>query len=134
MRGKAAELEGNLETAGWEIFEAIGKLDDERKATAEAILADVRQALAADEHVRRWRRRSEGAHARAVRLLTKPCRHRAAASRWPAMPAGPAEPRIASGPRARRFAREQDLALAEPGSVLAELNGRSSRADRSGST
>ena len=50
-RSKAAELEGNLETAGWEIFEAIGKLDDERKATAEAILADVRQALAADEHV-----------------------------------------------------------------------------------
>ena len=33
-RSKAAELEGNLETAGWEIFEAIGKLDDERKATA----------------------------------------------------------------------------------------------------
>ena len=50
-RSKAAELEGNLETAGWEIFEAIGKLDDERKATAAEILADVRQALAADEHV-----------------------------------------------------------------------------------
>ena len=32
---KAAELEGNLETAGWEIFEAIGKLDDERKAAAD---------------------------------------------------------------------------------------------------
>ena len=29
--GKAAELEGNLETAGWEIFEAIGKLTDDRQ-------------------------------------------------------------------------------------------------------
>jgi hypothetical protein len=69
---KAAELEGNLETAGWEIFEAIGKLDDERKATADAILADVRQALAADEHVMALAPALKGAHARAVRLLTKP--------------------------------------------------------------
>ncbi len=68
---KAAELEGNLETAGWEIFEAIGKLDDERKATADAILADVRQALAADEHVTALAPALKGAHARAVRLLTK---------------------------------------------------------------
>ena len=70
-RSKAAELEGNLETAGWEIFEAIGKLDDERKATAEAILADVRQALAADEHVTALAPALKGTHARAVRLLTK---------------------------------------------------------------
>lgn len=68
---KAAELEGNLGTAGWEIFEAIGKLDDERKATADAILADVRQALAADEHVTTLAPALKGAHARAVRLLTK---------------------------------------------------------------
>ena len=70
-RSKAAELEGNLETAGWEIFEAIGKLDDERKATADVILADVRQALAADEHVTALAPALKGAHARAVRLLTK---------------------------------------------------------------
>jgi hypothetical protein len=69
---KASELEGNLETAGWEIFEAIGKLDDERKATAAEILAEVRQALAADEHVMGLAPALKGAHARAVRLLTKP--------------------------------------------------------------
>ena len=48
---KAAELEGNLETAGWEVFEAIGQLADDRKTAAAEILADVRKALAADEHV-----------------------------------------------------------------------------------
>ena len=69
---KASELEGNLETAGWEIFEAIGKLDDERKATAAEILTEVRQALAADEHVMGLAPALKGAHARAVRLLTKP--------------------------------------------------------------
>ena len=48
---KAAELEGNLETAGWEVFEAIGQLADDRKAAAAEVLAEVRKALAADEHV-----------------------------------------------------------------------------------
>ena len=32
--GKAAELEGNLEAAGWDIFEAVGKLSDDRQAKA----------------------------------------------------------------------------------------------------
>ena len=36
---KAAELEGNLEAAGWEIFEAIGNLTDDRRAQAQEILA-----------------------------------------------------------------------------------------------
>ena len=97
---KAAELEGNLETAGWEIFEAIGKLDDERKATADAILAEVRQALAADEHVTALAPALKGAHARAVRLLTKATpapqppvappivRHRRHASGRPPVPKG----------------------------------------------
>ena len=71
MRSKAAELEGNLDTAGWEIFEAIGKLDDERKATAQAILTEVRQALASDEHVTELAPALKGAQAKAVRLLTK---------------------------------------------------------------
>ena len=68
---KAAELEGNLETAGWDIFEAIGKFDDERKVAAAEILADVRQALAADEHVTALAPALKGTHVRAVRLLTK---------------------------------------------------------------
>ena len=69
--GKAAELEGNLGTAGWDIFEAIGKLGDERKAAAEAILAEVQQAISSDEHVMALAPTLTGAQARAVRLLTK---------------------------------------------------------------
>ena len=42
---KAAELEGNLDAAGWEIFEAIGKLTDDRLAKAEEILRELRDAL-----------------------------------------------------------------------------------------
>ncbi len=57
---KAAELEGNLETAGWEVFEAIGQLADDRKAAAAEVLAEVRKALAADEHVAGLARRLRG--------------------------------------------------------------------------
>ena len=123
-RSKAAELEGNLETAGWEIFEAIGKLDDQRKATAEAILANVRQALAADEHVTALALGGKRAHARAVRLLTK------------AVPPSPGPVVSPSGRRLhrrsflppRRVRRssvreaKQGLAIADARQVLADLS------------
>jgi hypothetical protein len=69
--GKGAELEGNLDTANWEIFEAVAKLSDERKQAAEQILAEVRQALTSDEHVVQLAPALKGAQAKAVRLLTK---------------------------------------------------------------
>jgi hypothetical protein len=127
--GKAAELEGNLETAGWEIFEAIGKLDDERKATAVEILAEVRQALAADEHVTALAPALKGAHARAVRLLTKPM---PASPQPPAVPPqigtppapmSPVKPPLV--PKGRKVVGQgakQDLALADARQVLADLN------------
>ena len=68
---KAAELEGNLNAAGWEIFDAVGRLTDVRQAEAKQILADVHQALASDEHVIQLAPALKGAQARAVRLLTK---------------------------------------------------------------
>jgi hypothetical protein len=70
--GKGAELGGNLDTANWDIFEAVAKLTDERKQAAEQILADVHQALASDEHVVQLAPALKEAQARAVRLLTKP--------------------------------------------------------------
>jgi hypothetical protein len=42
--GKAAELEGNLDTAGWQTFELIKKLPDEHQATAQAILTDLKES------------------------------------------------------------------------------------------
>lgn len=69
---KAAELEGNLETAGWEIFDAIRELADDRRAAAAAILIEVGNALSSDEHVVALAPALKAAHAKAVRLLTKP--------------------------------------------------------------
>ncbi|MFM9960790.1 MAG: phage resistance protein [Planctomycetaceae bacterium] len=68
---KAAELEGNLETAGWEIFDAIRDLTDDRSAAATAILTDVANALSSDEHVVALAPALKSANAKAVRLLTK---------------------------------------------------------------
>ena len=42
--GKAAELEGNLDTAGWDIFEAVGELADDRQTEGEEIVSAVRSA------------------------------------------------------------------------------------------
>jgi hypothetical protein len=70
-RTRAAELDGNLETAGWDIFEAIGKLTDDRQQAAQEILAELREALSGDEHVVGLAPALTSAQARAVRLLTK---------------------------------------------------------------
>jgi len=71
-RAKAAELEGNLEAAGWDIFDAIGKLTDDRQQAAQEILVELREALSSDEHVVGLAPALTSAQARAVRLLTKP--------------------------------------------------------------
>jgi hypothetical protein len=69
---KAAELEGNLDTAGWDIFDAVGKLSDERQQKAQEIVSAVRLALVSDEHVKQLAPALKGEQARAVQLLTKP--------------------------------------------------------------
>lgn len=68
---KAAQLSGTIEGANWEIFEAIGKLTDDRKAKAEEALESVRQALISDEHVISLGPALKAAQSQAVRLLTK---------------------------------------------------------------
>ncbi len=70
-RAKAAELEGNLEAAGWDIFDAIGKLTDDRQQAAQEIVAELRRALSSDEHVVALAPAITVAQAQAVRLLTK---------------------------------------------------------------
>ena len=124
--GKAAELEGNLETAGWEIFEAIGKLDDQRKATATEILAEVRQALAADEHVTALAPALKGTHARAVRLLTKQVPP--IVVKPPEIPTPGKAPLIDTPLRKGKTivgqGAKQNLPLADARQVLADLNGQ----------
>ena len=69
--GKAAELEGNLETAGWEIFEAVERLTDDRQEKAQQVFGEVREALRNDEHALQLAPALRGAQAKAVQLLTK---------------------------------------------------------------
>ena len=129
-RSKAAELEGNLETAGWDIFEAIGKLDDERKVAAAEILADVRKALAADEHVTALAPALKGAHASAVRLLTKPVPPPPKPPvvlppvDLPPPPTPPVTPPQPQGKKIVGQGAKQDLALADARQVLTDLGGQ----------
>ncbi len=68
---KAAALGATLEGANWEIFEAIGKLSDERQGAADEIRGTVVQALRSDEHVVQLGPALKEAQAKAVRLLTE---------------------------------------------------------------
>jgi hypothetical protein len=67
---KAAELSGTLESAGWDIFDAVSNLSDDRKSTAEEVTELVKAALQRDEHVTQLAPALREAQAKAVRLLT----------------------------------------------------------------
>lgn len=69
---KASALGATLEGTNWELFESIGELADERKATADEILNEVKQALCSDEHVNSLGSALKAAQSKALRLLTKP--------------------------------------------------------------
>ena len=68
---KAAQLTGIIDGTNWEIFDAIGKLADDRQAQATSIRASVRQAMEADEHVTSLGPALKEAQLKAVRLLTE---------------------------------------------------------------
>ncbi|PQO28928.1 phage resistance protein [Blastopirellula marina] len=68
---KAAELEGNLDTAGWQTFELIRKLPEEYQSEAQRILGEVDKALASDEHVISLAPTLKTVHSQAMRLLEK---------------------------------------------------------------
>jgi len=68
---KAAELEGNLDTAGWQTFEIVRKLPDEHQATAKKILSELEDALSSDEHATELAPALRSAQAQSMRLLEK---------------------------------------------------------------
>lgn len=69
--GKAAELEGNFDTAGWQTFELVRKLPEEHQATAKKILSELEDALASDEHAIELAPALKSAQAQSMRLLEK---------------------------------------------------------------
>lgn len=117
---KAAELEGNLDTANWDIFDAVGKLTDERQAAGQEILAEVRQALESDEHVVGLAAAFKGAQAKAVRLLTK------AVDPPRLLPpiAPPIRPIEKPGRRVVGQGEKQNLTITAAQNALSELDGK----------
>jgi len=67
---KARELDEAVRTGAWDIFEAMKTLTDERQAAAQAIVAKVRETLAADEHAIGLKAALDEQRIKAVRLLT----------------------------------------------------------------
>jgi len=118
---KAAELEGNLDTAGWQTFELINKLPDEHQTTAQAILKDLNDSLAKDEHVLELAPVLKSAQAQAMRLLEK------AVEKKPPKPPitpPPIKPPVKKEKKVVEQDSKQDLSLSSAKDVLAQLDGK----------
>jgi hypothetical protein len=68
--GGSGTLVGVLDGTNWEIFDAIVKLDDDRKKAAAEIIASVTETLRCDEHAKPLGPSLKAAQSKAVRLLT----------------------------------------------------------------
>jgi hypothetical protein len=71
---KAASVLKHLQETMWELFQGIGRLDDERKPRADELIAGVRKALAADEYNIALEPALSGAETAAIALLAPPRR------------------------------------------------------------
>ncbi|HUY32647.1 MAG TPA: hypothetical protein VMV69_07675 [Pirellulales bacterium] len=114
---KAVELDSNLNTANWDLFEAIGRLSDERQAVAQQILAELRAALAGDEHVAQLASALKAAQAKAVRLLTRP--DDKTPPKPPLVP--PVKPPVVTGKKVVEQGTREGLSLQAAKEMLADL-------------
>ena len=121
---KAAELEGNLDTAGWDIFQAIGQLNDERQTIAADILSEIKLALENDEHAVSLAAALKEAQAKAVRLLT-----RQVEAEPPAKPLPPqiSEPKPKPVKRIVDRGEQHDVSLESATGKLSELKNQLQR-------
>jgi hypothetical protein len=69
--GKAKVVDEVIRTVDWDLFEAVGKLADHRKAAADAIFKRVSEILAADEHAIALKPAMDEARRKALKLLTE---------------------------------------------------------------
>ncbi|QDU98792.1 phage resistance protein [Lignipirellula cremea] len=120
---KAAELEGNLDTAGWQTFELIRKLPAEHQTTAQAIIAELQNALASDEHVLELAPALKSAQAQAMRLLEKLVEVKPPTTPPPVSPP-PIEPPGKNKKRIVGQDSKQDITLSDAKNVLSELDGK----------
>lgn len=68
--GKAKLIDELVRTIDWDLFEAVGKLADDRKTAGQAILKRVQDVLAADEYAIALKPAMDEARRKALRLLT----------------------------------------------------------------
>lgn len=126
---KAYTMAGVLEGTNWEIFDAIGKLTDDRKSVAETLRASVAKALQQDEHVMALGPVLKESQLRAVRLLTE--------SQVPVLPKQegqksvlpPLQPPISKRSVVTSGSRD-NLSLADAESLLAKLGQESKKGRR----
>jgi hypothetical protein len=113
---QAAALSTILEGTNWEIFEAIGKLSDERQSAAAEIRGTVEQALQNDEHVVQLGPALQTAQSKAVRLLTE-------SAKLPEPTLRPSEPKPVpkQGKRVVGQGAEQNLEIAAAQELLSSL-------------
>ena len=69
---EAARLVETLQAGNWELFDALARVADERRAATEPIRRRVADALAADEYVVRFALALRTAQSEAVKLLSQP--------------------------------------------------------------
>lgn len=118
---KAAELEGNLDTAGWQTFDLISKLPGEHQSIARQILKDLREALASDEHVIELAPALKAAQAQAMRLLEKLVEVK---PQDPSIIPPPITPPARKQKKVVGQDSRQDLSLSAALELLSELDGK----------
>ena len=119
----ASRLTGIVDGTNWEIFDAIGKLTDDRKTQAEQIRAAIGKALQVDENVTALGPILKESQLQAVRLLTE--------TRVPLPPnpddegGAPPIPPVIKPPQSKRRVVASDsrdnLSLADAESLLGKL-------------
>jgi hypothetical protein len=122
--GQAAALSGHLDATNWEIFEAIAKLDDDRRPAAEEIHQAVCEALASDEHVVSLATALSGAQSKAVRLLTK------SVTPQPQPPVKPEPPKPKPGKVVIDQGSKTDISLDEAAKEIQRLQELAKKASR----
>ncbi len=68
---KASELDGSLQTAGWQTFELVSRLPSEHQDISARVASELRAALTSDEHVIELSTALKSAHATSMNLARK---------------------------------------------------------------
>jgi hypothetical protein len=106
-----------LESAGWDIFDAVSDLPGERKIAGEEVTRILQEALQRDEHVVQLAPALREAQSKALRLLTVPTPHPGPPIVSPPEP----KPQPKPGKRVVNQGSEQNMSLGDAKKMLSTL-------------